>query len=61
MIETILISVMALAWVPAVVLGARYMATGHLCRPRSLPVRAANELLEDAAKCCPVVHPPMLP
>jgi hypothetical protein len=48
MIETILVSVMALAWVPAVVLGARYMATGYLCKRRSLPVRAANELLEDS-------------
>ena len=47
MIETIVISVIALAWVPAVVLGARYMATGHLWAARSLRVRALGELVSD--------------
>ena len=50
MIETILISVIALAWVPAVVLGARYMATGYLCEHRSLPVRASGDTTNLSSK-----------
>lgn len=45
MVETILIGVIALAWVPAVVPGARYMATGNLRETESLPVRAADDLV----------------
>jgi hypothetical protein len=48
MIETILVSVMALAWVPAVVLGARHMATGYLCERRSLPFRASGDVTNRA-------------
>jgi hypothetical protein len=54
MIETILVSVMALAWVPAVVLGARYMATGYLCERRSLPVRARATSLAKRKSIAPL-------
>ena len=54
MIETILVSVMALAWVPAVVLGARHMATGYLCERRSLPIRASGDVTNQAQ-----VHSPL--
>ena len=30
MLQMLLIILLAMAWVPAVVFGARYMATGHL-------------------------------
>jgi hypothetical protein len=48
MIELILVSVMALAWVLSVVLGARYMATGYLCERRSLPLRASGDVTSQA-------------